>query len=85
MESASTVSQTIDNINENEQFIQPMNVESTVSCLTESLIAHAVVGEFAWTCAGDPGTIHVKRINSGAFGEVHMVTFTFARGSKRYR
>ena len=29
--------------------------------------------EFGWTVAGDLSTEHVKKINHGAFGEVHMV------------
>ena len=29
--------------------------------------------QFAWTVAGDWSTEHVKKINHGAFGEVHMV------------
>jgi len=29
--------------------------------------------QFAWTFAGDRATEHVKKINHGAFGEVHMV------------
>src|SRR5271154_1763178 len=28
--------------------------------------------EFAWTFAGELSTEHVKKINHGAFGEVHM-------------
>ena len=30
--------------------------------------------DFAWTCGGDAKTKHIKKINHGAFGDVHMVT-----------
>jgi len=30
--------------------------------------------DFSWTCGGDAKTKHIKKINHGAFGDVHMVT-----------
>jgi hypothetical protein len=42
--------------------------------------ADAPAGEndFTWTCGGDANTKHIKKINHGAFGDVHMVALSKA-------
>ena len=41
---------------------------------SESQAAAAPEDDFVWTCGGDAKTKHIKKINHGAFGDVHMVT-----------
>ena len=55
----------------------PFNAPPT--SLMESMVAPLATAstEFAWTFSGHRDTEHVKKINSGSFGEVHMVRTLF--------
>jgi hypothetical protein len=34
--------------------------------------------DLTWTCGGDANTKHIKKINHGGFGDVHMVALSQA-------
>jgi len=52
----------------------PLQSEAGTAMPGERTSALPRPSEFAWTCGNDPHLRHIKKLNAGAYSEVHQVS-----------